>query len=113
MGPENNHHWPPGLIARAYNVADIQREESIAKRRNFQPTNAEDNLDSDEDLDIGTSQLSDSLSQMLQAVYSDSQEAQLEATTKFRKCVRGGTAGKYTDIQTAFQGEESAHRSRD
>jgi len=63
----------------------IQREESIAKRRNFQPTSVDDNLDSDDDLEIGTSALNDNLNQMLQAVWTDNQESQLDATTKFRK----------------------------
>jgi hypothetical protein len=64
----------------------MQREESIAKRRNFQPGgDDEDGLDSDEDTDLGTQGLATTLPQMLQAVYSSSQEDQLEATMKFRK----------------------------
>lgn len=58
----------------------IQREESIAKRRNFQPP-AEDGLDSDDDVE----EFGDSIPQMLQAIYSPDEEVQLEATTKFRK----------------------------
>ncbi|ORY22687.1 importin alpha subunit [Naematelia encephala] len=62
-----------------------KREESIAKRRNFQPQNVEEDLDSDDDADIGSSSLTDTLPQMLQAIYSTDPEAQLDATMKFRK----------------------------
>jgi len=67
----------------------VQREESIAKRRNFQPAPQDEGLDSDEDFELGTASLSETLPAMLQAVYSDNQQTQLEATTKFRKCVPG------------------------
>ncbi|EJT49899.1 Importin alpha subunit [Trichosporon asahii var. asahii CBS 2479] len=61
-----------------------KREESIAKRRNFQPVS--DDLDSDDDVeDLADAQLGDQLPQMIQAIYSNDQETQLEATTKFRK----------------------------
>jgi hypothetical protein len=63
-----------------------QREESIAKRRNLQPAgDEEDGLDSDEDTDLGTNSLATTLPQMLQAVYSQSQDEQLDSTMKFRK----------------------------
>ncbi|KAK1927794.1 importin alpha subunit [Papiliotrema laurentii] len=62
-----------------------KREESIAKRRNFQPSAEDDEADSDEDFELGSSSLSETLPQMLQAVYSDNQDVQLDATTKFRK----------------------------
>lgn len=63
----------------------VQREESIAKRRNFQPADTDDDADSDDDLELGTASLADTLPQMLQAVYSETTEVQLEATMKFRK----------------------------
>jgi hypothetical protein len=62
-----------------------QREESIAKRRNFQPAAADDSLDSDDDVDLGTQSLDATLTQMLQDVYSNDQTVQLESTTRFRK----------------------------
>ncbi|KAK4685657.1 importin subunit alpha-6/7, partial [Tremellales sp. Uapishka_1] len=62
-----------------------KREESIAKRRNFVPSSAEDGLDSDSDGEGASNDLGDQLPAMLQAVWSDDQQVQLEATTKFRK----------------------------
>ncbi|WVR03642.1 hypothetical protein IAU60_000637 [Kwoniella sp. DSM 27419] len=62
-----------------------KREESIAKRRNLQPISADDGIDSDDDVAIDSGSLADSLPAMLQAVYSDDQEAQLDSTMKFRK----------------------------
>ncbi|GFZ42343.1 Serine-rich RNA polymerase I suppressor protein [Saitozyma sp. JCM 24511] len=62
-----------------------KREESIAKRRNFQPAAADDSLDSDDDVDLGTQSLDATLTQMLQDVYSNDQTVQLESTTRFRK----------------------------
>jgi len=62
-----------------------KREESIAKRRNFQPIEDDEEGDSDEDADLGQTSLATTLPQMLQAVYSNSQEDQLDATMKFRK----------------------------
>lgn len=74
--------------SRSHNKSELtpfQREESIAKRRNFQPV-AEDGLDSDDDVeDIGDAALGDTLPTMVQALYSNDGEVQLEATTKFRK----------------------------
>lgn len=63
-----------------------QREESIAKRRNFQPS-ADETIDSDDDADLASSSVAETLPAMLQAVYSDNPEQQLEATTQFRKWV--------------------------
>jgi len=63
----------------------LQREESIAKRRNFQPV-ADDGLDSDDDVeDLGDAALGDTLPAMVQQLYSNDAEVQLDATTKFRK----------------------------
>ncbi|KAL7420088.1 Importin subunit alpha-1 [Cryptotrichosporon argae] len=62
-----------------------KREESIAKRRNFQPA-AEDSLESDDEGEtLAGATLGDSLTQMLQALYSTDENVVLEATTKFRK----------------------------
>ncbi|CAD6586428.1 MAG: Importin alpha subunit (Karyopherin alpha subunit) (Serine-rich RNA polymerase I suppressor protein), partial [Tremellales sp. Tagirdzhanova-0007] len=61
------------------------REESIAKRRNFQSSGIDDGFDSDDDIELGATSLADSLPTMLQAVYSDNEEVQLDATMKFRK----------------------------
>ncbi|RSH86015.1 Importin alpha subunit (Karyopherin alpha subunit) (Serine-rich RNA polymerase I suppressor protein) [Apiotrichum porosum] len=61
-----------------------KREESIAKRRNFQPVS--DDVDSDDDVEeLGDAALGDTLPAMLQAVWSTDGEVQLDATTKFRK----------------------------
>ncbi|WRT63887.1 uncharacterized protein IL334_000813 [Kwoniella shivajii] len=62
-----------------------KREESIAKRRNLQPVSGDDGIESDDDTGVDVGSLADTLPGMLQAVYSDDQEAQLDATTKFRK----------------------------
>ena len=61
-----------------------QRDDSIAKRRNLQPT-ADDGLDSEDEVDIASSSVDETIAQMLQAVYSDDQQTQLDATTMFRK----------------------------
>ncbi|EIW68950.1 importin alpha subunit [Tremella mesenterica] len=61
-----------------------KREENIAKRRNFHPV-LEDDLDSDEDVELGSAALGETLPQMLAAVLSQDPNAQLEATMKFRK----------------------------
>jgi hypothetical protein len=66
-------------------LTGAQREESIAKRRNFQPSAVEDSLDSDDDVELGSQTLDQTLAQMLQDVYSTDQNVQLDATTKFRK----------------------------
>jgi hypothetical protein len=64
----------------------FQREESIAKRRNFNPSaEDEEEIESDDEAEMGGSSLSDHLPQYLQAVYSEDVNAQLDATTKFRK----------------------------
>lgn len=79
--------FPITLLWRLLCLVDIspQREESIAKRRNFQPSNVDDGIDSDDDVELGTTTLQDNLPAMLQAVYSDNQDVQLESTMKFRK----------------------------
>ena len=65
-------------------IALLQREENISKRRNFQPS-AEDTGDSEDDVDLGPAPFAQTLQQMLQAIYSNDQDAQLESTTKFRR----------------------------
>ena len=62
-----------------------KREESIAKRRNFQPIANDDELDSDDDADASAAPLDDTLPPMLQAIYSTDAAIQLDATMKFRK----------------------------
>ena len=79
---------PFSVYPLTFLTTPIQREESIAKRRNFQPSNIDDGIDSDDDVELGSSSFQDTLPSMLQAVYSDDQEVQLEATMKFRKCVQ-------------------------
>lgn len=60
-----------------------QREESIAKRRNFQPV--EDELESEDEAEVPGGSLAETLPAMLQAIHSDNTDAQLDATMKFRK----------------------------
>lgn len=63
-----------------------KREESIAKRRNFQaPAGDSDGGESDDDVEIPAAALDDQMREMTAAIYSDNQDAQLDATTKFRK----------------------------
>lgn len=62
---------------------DFQREESIAKRRNFQPV--EDELESEDETELPGNSLGETLPGMLQAIQSDNSDAQLDATMKFRK----------------------------
>lgn len=61
-------------------ILTSQREESIAKRRNFQPV-ADDVGDSEDEGE----EFGESLPQMFQEIYSNDPEVQLESTTKFRK----------------------------
>lgn len=62
-----------------------KREENLTKRRNMANIAASD--DEDEDTDIGNSeqQLNIELPKMVQGVFSDNVDHQVEATTKFRK----------------------------
>lgn len=62
-----------------------KREENLTKRRNMTTISASD--DEDEEQDIGNleSQLSVELPQMIQGVFSDNVDDQVQATTKFRK----------------------------
>ncbi|KAJ9109156.1 hypothetical protein QFC21_000484 [Naganishia friedmannii] len=61
-----------------------KREESVAKRRQT-VADASDAEDTDEDEAGSADRLQDQLPQMIEAVYSDNAEAQIDATTKFRK----------------------------
>lgn len=69
------------------NRTDVdQREESIAKRRNFQPVAADSDGDaSDDDVEIPAGALDDQMREMTAAIYSQNQDAQLDATMRFRK----------------------------
>ncbi|KAF9022934.1 importin alpha protein [Hymenopellis radicata] len=58
-----------------------KREENISKRRNFIPSSGPD---SDEEVTIGTWD-PESADGLMEAVFSNDQERQLDATTKFRK----------------------------
>lgn len=60
-----------------------KREESIAKRRNFQPV--EDELESEEEGETPGGSLHETLPNMLAGIMSDKPETQLDATMKFRK----------------------------
>ncbi|GAA99956.1 hypothetical protein E5Q_06659 [Mixia osmundae IAM 14324] len=64
-----------------------KREESVAKRRNLQaPSSLAGSDDADSDDETGTSAAeTQQLPQMMAGVFSDSVDAQLDATTKFRK----------------------------
>ena len=106
---ENRRFVPPSHCDQP----NPQREESIAKRRNFQPIGGEDELDSDEDVEVGTQALSDTLPAMLQAVYSDNQDTQLEATMKFRKYVVYLYPEVALNNQTVVEREESTYRPCD
>jgi hypothetical protein len=60
-----------------------QREESIAKRRNFQPV--EDELESEDEGENAGGALQDTLPTMLAQIMTNNTETQLDATMKFRK----------------------------
>jgi adenosyl cobinamide kinase/adenosyl cobinamide phosphate guanylyltransferase len=60
-----------------------QREESIAKRRNFQPV--EDELESEDEGENAGGPLQDTLPTMLAQIMTNNTETQLDATMKFRK----------------------------
>lgn len=61
----------------------MQRDENLAKRRNFQAD--DDGLESDDEPEQTGSTLNDSLSQMVHQIYLEDPEQQLDATMKFRK----------------------------
>lgn len=84
-------HIPSTLLCLCVyrNKLTFQREESIAKRRNFQPAgDDEENDDSDNETGAGgSSGAAETLTSMLQAVYTEDPNEQLDATMKFRKWV--------------------------
>lgn len=65
-------------------IRKAKREESLAKRRNLQTPAAPSSVDSDDDGAI-ESQLNEDLTTMVQGVFSDNIDQQIQATTKFRK----------------------------
>lgn len=67
-----------------------KREESLAKRRNFKMTSSVTDADADVDVDFSATETASQpiavdMASMVQGVYSDNLEVQLENTTKFRK----------------------------
>ncbi|GAB5590268.1 Importin subunit alpha-1 [Umbelopsis nana] len=71
--------------AQQVEIRKQKREENLTKRRNFNPN--EFSEDSEDDIDINNtdSQLAEILPDMIQSVYSDDVEVQLQATARFRK----------------------------
>lgn len=62
-----------------------KREENLTKRRNLATVTVSDDEDEEQDIGQLESQLHIELPQMIQGVFSDSVDVQVEATTKFRK----------------------------
>ena len=85
-----------------------QREESIAKRRNFQPV--EDELESEEEGETPGGSLHETLPNMLAGIMSDKPETQLDATMKFRKWVYCSFRDFFADGQTPIKREEPSYR---
>ncbi|KAI8335359.1 putative importin alpha subunit [Chlamydoabsidia padenii] len=84
------NQFKPEEVRRRRETAQVEirkqkKAENLAKRRNFNVSNLDE--DSDEELDVTTSdtQLNDILPDMIQAVYSGDAETQLQATAHFRK----------------------------
>jgi hypothetical protein len=71
----------------AVEIRKQKREESLAKRRNLQPfSDSASDVDDDGSSAMLTSgQLTEQLSQMVNDVFTDDPELQLQATAKFRK----------------------------
>lgn len=62
-----------------------KREENLTKRRNMATVTASDDEDDEQDIGNLESQLTVELPQMIQGVFSDNVDDQVQATTKFRK----------------------------
>ena len=74
----------------------------------------EDELDSDEDVELGSQALGETLPQMLAAVQSNDPNIQLDATMKFRKSVSSTSEVLLVaDHQASLEGEEPPYRPRD
>ncbi|KAJ2956739.1 hypothetical protein NQZ79_g7456 [Umbelopsis isabellina] len=71
--------------AQQVEIRKQKREENLTKRRNFNPTEFSEDSDDDVDIDNADNQLAEILPEMIQSVYSDDVEIQLQATAKFRK----------------------------
>ncbi|KAK9470337.1 armadillo-type protein [Dipodascopsis tothii] len=66
-------------------IRKTKREESLAKRRNLNlPAASVESVQSDDD-NSAESELNEELPEMIEGVFSDMIEAQIQATTKFRK----------------------------
>jgi importin subunit alpha-1 len=75
----------------AVEIRKIKREESLNKRRNLNAATLPDDDDSeDENIPAIDTQLSMMLPEMIQNVFSNQPELQLDATTRFRKLLSKG-----------------------
>ncbi|KAK7204830.1 armadillo-type protein [Myxozyma melibiosi] len=89
---KNKGHFRQDELRRRREEAQVEirkakREESLAKRRNLTlPTTATEKIQSEsEDESSAETQLNEDLPEMMQGVFSDNIEAQIQATVKFRK----------------------------